>query len=159
MALKAAFTLFQGTLSDLASLPSTGHRGIVALAYDVNELFIDQGSGTPGYGNVGSDKAWIKVGSGTGGSGVSSINGLSGDPSVAAGARIHVAVSGSNIVVSATGGQEEVFPPWETPTSSDDQNFTLSGSPNFGRVSRRHRQRNFSDRRSRSIVFTQRKHD
>ena len=85
MALNTALQLYQGTISSLASLTSSGHRGVALITTDTNELFIDQGSGTPGYGNLGSGKAWIKVGSGSGGSGVTSLNGLSGDLSLAAG--------------------------------------------------------------------------
>jgi hypothetical protein len=60
MALNLKIALYRGTKANLASLASTGQAGVVALTTDTNELFIDQGSGTAGYGNPGSGYAWIR---------------------------------------------------------------------------------------------------
>jgi hypothetical protein len=60
MALNVKIALYRGTKSDLSTLSSSGQAGVVALTTDSNELFIDQGSGTAGYGNPGSGYAWIR---------------------------------------------------------------------------------------------------
>jgi hypothetical protein len=55
--LNVAIQLYRGTLADLASLPSTGKAGVLALATDTHELYIDSGSGT------GIGTAWLRVAS------------------------------------------------------------------------------------------------
>jgi hypothetical protein len=90
--------LLHGTLSSLSSLPSTGYKGVVALTTDTNQVFIDQGSGTPGYGNPGSGKAWIlaQAGGGTGGGTVTDVA-MEGD-----GVIFNSIVSGSPITTYGT---------------------------------------------------------
>jgi hypothetical protein len=61
MATNVAVALYRGTLSTLSSLVSTGKVGVLAWTTDSMELFVDQGTGTAGYGAPGSGKAWIKV--------------------------------------------------------------------------------------------------
>jgi urocanate hydratase len=65
MALNLKIALYRGTEAHLAALASTGQAGVLALATDTNELFIDQGSGTAGIGNLGSGAAWIRAAAGT----------------------------------------------------------------------------------------------
>ncbi len=64
MANNIAVQTYRGTLTNLSSLASTGKAGVLAYTTDSQELFMDQGSGTAGYGNAGSGKAWIKVAAG-----------------------------------------------------------------------------------------------
>ena len=63
MASNVAIQLYRGTLTNLASLASTGKAGVMVWTTDSNQFFVDAGSGTAGYGNPGSGKAWIAVGS------------------------------------------------------------------------------------------------
>jgi len=64
MASNVTVQQYRGTLTNLASLASTGKAGVLAYTTDSQELFMDQGSGTAGYGGPGSGKAWIKVAAG-----------------------------------------------------------------------------------------------
>jgi len=61
MSVNIAVELYRGTLAGLSSLASTGKVGVLAWTTDSMELFVDQGTGTPGYGVPGSGKAWIKT--------------------------------------------------------------------------------------------------
>lgn len=55
MALNIAVQVYRGLRSNLASLASTGHAGVLAWTTDSNELFVDSGSGT----GIGS--AWLPL--------------------------------------------------------------------------------------------------
>ena len=62
MALNVSVQLYRGTLSDLASLATTGKAGVMVWTTDSNQFFVDAGSGNPGYGGPGSGFAWQAVG-------------------------------------------------------------------------------------------------
>ena len=51
---------YRGTLSDLSTLATTGFPGVLVWTTDSNQLFVDLGSGTAGYG---PGKAWQPVNS------------------------------------------------------------------------------------------------
>ncbi len=59
-----AVQVFRGYANDLVGYPSTGLPGILFWAIDTQQLFVDQGSGTPGYGSPDSGYAWILVSNG-----------------------------------------------------------------------------------------------
>jgi len=58
MGLNVAVQLYRGTLANLSALATTGKAGVLALATDTNQLYIDTGAGTPG---IGPGKAWQRV--------------------------------------------------------------------------------------------------
>jgi hypothetical protein len=58
MALNVAVQLYRGTFANLSALASTGKAGVLALATDTNQLYIDAGSGTAG---IGAGHAWQRV--------------------------------------------------------------------------------------------------
>lgn len=64
MALNLPIQLYRGTLADLSTLASTGKIGVLAWTTDSMEMYVDQGSGTAGYGNPGSGAAWIRAAGG-----------------------------------------------------------------------------------------------
>lgn len=57
MALNVAVQVYRGTLANLSALASTGKAGVLALATDTNELYIDSGSGS------GIGTAWLRLAS------------------------------------------------------------------------------------------------
>ena len=61
MAVNVTIQTYRGTKSNLSSLASTGKIGVLAWTTDSMELFMDQGSGTPGIGAPGAGFAWVKV--------------------------------------------------------------------------------------------------
>lgn len=58
MALNVAVQLYRGTFANLSALASTGKAGVLALATDTNQLYVDVGSGTAG---IGPGHAWQRV--------------------------------------------------------------------------------------------------
>jgi hypothetical protein len=57
MALNVSIQVYRGTLTNLASLASTGKAGVLAWTTDTHELYVDSGSGT----GIGAGNAWVKV--------------------------------------------------------------------------------------------------
>ena len=57
MALNVALQVYRGTRTNLASLASTGHAGVLAWTTDSNELFVDSGTGT----GIGTGNAWLPI--------------------------------------------------------------------------------------------------
>ena len=55
MALNVAIQVYRGIRANLATLPSTGHAGVMAWTTDSNELFVDSGTGT------GIGTAWLPI--------------------------------------------------------------------------------------------------
>jgi len=62
MSMNVAIKSYRGTSTSLSTLASTGSVGVLAYTTDTQMLYMDQGSGTAGYGLPGSGKAWIQVG-------------------------------------------------------------------------------------------------
>ena len=60
MALNVKLGLYRGTLANLAALATTGQAGVLAWTTDTNELYVDAGSGSAGFG---PGNAWQKVAS------------------------------------------------------------------------------------------------
>ena len=64
MALNVAIKVYRGLSTTLATLASTGSAGVLAYTTDTQMFYVDQGSGTAGFGVPGSGKAWIQAGAG-----------------------------------------------------------------------------------------------
>lgn len=124
MPTQSLYVPYQGTKAALTTLPSTGKKGVMAFTTDTHEFYFDTGSG------VGIGSAWILLGGGSGGP-VTSVNGLTGNVVIIAGAGISVAVVAGEIVITNTGTAPPTLVPDETPADSGDHiNFTLANTPN-----------------------------
>ena len=123
MAIQSLYVPYQGTKAALMTLPSTGHKGVLAFTIDTQEFYYDSGSG------VGIGSAWIFFGGGGGGF-VNSVNGLSGAVIINAGPGISVAVVGGDLVITNTATAPTLVPNVTPVDSGDHVHFTLPSAPN-----------------------------